>query len=221
MKRRLASPEKSDTGRCEHCGKTEPKNRLKKKPYCSTQCAKAAAKATPATTNGSTTPVNEINGDDKNGKAESLTVEPPAASPTSTTATVAATPSTPSSTSATTTTPTGSKRPNSQTNGLGSPEAKKQAVETSNGSVTAATPAVEEESFLVKWTVDEVCDYIRNHSGYGDYAEEFMMHEIDGQALLLLNENHLVQTMNIKLGPALKIMSKIEAIKNNGPPTEN
>jgi len=68
--------------------------------------------------------------------------------------------------------------------------------------------------------VEEVCDYIRNYSGYGDYADEFAMHEIDGQALLLLNENHLVATMGIKLGPALKIIAKIETIKNSAPPAE-
>lgn len=78
----------------------------------------------------------------------------------------------------------------------------------------------EQASFLVKWTVDEVCDYIRKLDGYSDYAEDFSLHEIDGQALVLLNENHLVQTMGIKLGPALKIMSKIDAIKNSGVPME-
>lgn len=69
--------------------------------------------------------------------------------------------------------------------------------------------------------MDEVCDYIRTYSGYGDYAEDFANHEIDGQALLLLNENHLVATMGIKLGPALKIIAKIEAIKNSAPPAAN
>lgn len=93
-------------------------------------------------------------------------------------------------------------------------------MESTNGGVVTAADTEDQESFLVGWSVDQVCNYIRKHSGYGDYAEEFSIHEIDGQALLLLNENHLVQTMNIKLGPALKIMSKIESIKINGPPED-
>lgn len=196
VKRRLSSPhspEKSDAAKCEHCGKSEPKTKLKKKPYCSTACSKAAK----SVTNGPSSQSIAVNGDDKKMKPEPITVEPPASSP------ISSSTSTPTSSSG--------KRPNSH-NGNG-PEAKKAAVESN-------AEAEEQVSFLVKWTVDEVCDYIRNYSGYSDYAEDFMQHEIDGQALLLLNENHLVQTMNIKLGPALKIMSKIEAIKNSGGPME-
>ncbi|EDW25190.1 GL15368, partial [Drosophila persimilis] len=37
--------------------------------------------------------------------------------------------------------------------------------------------------------------------------------EIDGQALLLLKENHLVNAMGMKLGPALKIVAKVESMK--------
>lgn len=71
----------------------------------------------------------------------------------------------------------------------------------------------EATSYVVKWSVDEVCEYVRGLAGYSDYAEDFASHEIDGQALVLLNENHLVNTMNIKLGPALKIMPQIETLK--------
>lgn len=66
---------------------------------------------------------------------------------------------------------------------------------------------------IVKWSVDEVCDYVRGLPDYRDYAEDFANHEIDGQALVLLNENHLMSTMNIKLGWALKFMSHIETLK--------
>uniref|UniRef100_A0A3B5MWS3 SAM domain-containing protein n=1 Tax=Xiphophorus couchianus TaxID=32473 RepID=A0A3B5MWS3_9TELE len=38
-----------------------------------------------------------------------------------------------------------------------------------------------------------------------ELATQFLSQEIDGQALLLLREDHLISTMNIKLGPALKI----------------
>lgn len=66
----------------------------------------------------------------------------------------------------------------------------------------------------VKSSVDEVCDYIRSLPGCSDCADAFAKHGIDGQALVLLNEDHLVKTMKIKLGPALKIMSRIETISH-------
>lgn len=63
------------------------------------------------------------------------------------------------------------------------------------------------------WTVQEVADYIQELPGCTDYAEEFRSQEIDGQALLLLKEDHLMTAMNIKLGPALKICAKINSLR--------
>ncbi|KAF9419790.1 hypothetical protein HW555_003789 [Spodoptera exigua] len=37
-----------------------------------------------------------------------------------------------------------------------------------------------------KWTVSEVCDFIRNIPGCAGYADEFLMQEVDGEALLLI-----------------------------------
>uniref|UniRef100_A0A0B7BC40 SAM domain-containing protein n=3 Tax=Arion vulgaris TaxID=1028688 RepID=A0A0B7BC40_9EUPU len=66
-----------------------------------------------------------------------------------------------------------------------------------------------------KWTVIEVYDFIQSMPGCCEYAEEFRSQEIDGQALLLLKEDHLMTAMNIKLGPALKICSKINTLKTD------
>lgn len=52
-----------------------------------------------------------------------------------------------------------------------------------------------------------------NPPGCQEIAEEFRSQEIDGQALLLLKEEHLMSAMNIKLGPALKICAKINILK--------
>jgi SAM domain (Sterile alpha motif) len=46
------------------------------------------------------------------------------------------------------------------------------------------------------------------------YADEFRRQEIDGQALMLLTEDHMMTTLNIKLGPALKICSHIRALRD-------
>lgn len=52
-------------------------------------------------------------------------------------------------------------------------------------------------------------------AGCLEIAEEFRCQEIDGQALLLLKEDHLMATMNIKLGPALKIFAQINSLKDS------
>ena len=51
-------------------------------------------------------------------------------------------------------------------------------------------------------------------SGCLEIGEEFRSQEIDGQALLLLKEDHLMGAMNIKLGPALKIYAQICLLKD-------
>lgn len=50
-------------------------------------------------------------------------------------------------------------------------------------------------------------------SGCEELAAQFLSQEIDGQALLLLREEHLISTMNIKLGPALKICASINTLR--------
>ena len=49
--------------------------------------------------------------------------------------------------------------------------------------------------------------------GCSDYVEDFQLQEIDGQALMLLKADHLMSAMAIKLGPALKICSAIDAMR--------
>ena len=65
----------------------------------------------------------------------------------------------------------------------------------------------------LKWNVGEVCDFIKALPGCAEYVEEFAAQEIDGQALMLLKADHLMSAMSIKLGPALKICSHIEQIR--------
>ncbi|KAI1882764.1 hypothetical protein AGOR_G00238290 [Albula goreensis] len=65
------------------------------------------------------------------------------------------------------------------------------------------------------WTVQEVWAFIYGLPGCQDIAEEFRSQEIDGQALLLLTEEHLMSAMNIRLGPALKICAHINSLKDS------
>ena len=65
----------------------------------------------------------------------------------------------------------------------------------------------------LKWTVQQVSDFVKNLPGCSDYVEDFLLQEIDGQALMLLKADHLMSAMSIKLGPALKICSAIDAMR--------
>lgn len=64
-----------------------------------------------------------------------------------------------------------------------------------------------------QWSVAEVCRFISSLQGCEELALQFLSQEIDGQALLLLREDHLISTMNIKLGPALKICASINSLR--------
>lgn len=141
---------------CEHCGDKVDKNKLKKKRFCSMQCARARKSgSTDTSPNASIS-----NGDEKNQVAQSPLLS------------------------------------------------EKSKADGENGDTLPT-----EEHVMLKWSVAQVCDFIKNLPGCTDYAEDFKLQEIDGQALLLLKENHLVSAMGMKLGPALKIVNKIESMR--------
>lgn len=66
---------------------------------------------------------------------------------------------------------------------------------------------------VAKWTVAEVCAFIRNIKEFSisTHAEDFENQEIDGQALLLLKEDNLVNVMQMKLGPAVKLVALVKS----------
>lgn len=147
----------TDMVACEHCGKQEMRSKLKRKRFCSLNCARASKTAS----TDSSPVISASNGDDK-------VIE---ASPSH----------------------TDKSKPDNSDNNVES-----QSIE---------------EHVMMKWSVSQVCDFIKNLPGCTDYAEDFALQEIDGQALLLLKENHLVSAMGMKLGPALKIVNKIESMR--------
>ncbi|XP_061695473.1 sterile alpha motif domain-containing protein 7 isoform X2 [Syngnathoides biaculeatus] len=59
-----------------------------------------------------------------------------------------------------------------------------------------------------KWSVNDVCNFISNIPTCSEYAQTFKDHMIDGETLPLLSEEHLLDTLGLKLGPALKIRSQ-------------
>ncbi|XP_078413978.1 sterile alpha motif domain-containing protein 11 isoform X4 [Cetorhinus maximus] len=62
---------------------------------------------------------------------------------------------------------------------------------------------------ISKWTVDDVCNFISGLSGCAEYTQVFREQAIDGETLPLLTEEHLLNTMGLKLGPALKIRAQV------------
>lgn len=46
-----------------------------------------------------------------------------------------------------------------------------------------------------------------------EYAEEFEKQEMDGHALTLLSQEHIMKDMQMQFGPGLKILSKIKELK--------
>ncbi|XP_053198055.1 polyhomeotic-like protein 2 isoform X2 [Scomber japonicus] len=92
--------------------------------------------------------------------------------------------------------------------------AARRARRASAPAVTTSTPTTTFKPAPSQWSVEEVTAFIHTLPGCSDVAEAFRLQEIDGQALLLLTEDHLMTSMNIKLGPALKICAHINALKN-------
>ena len=63
-----------------------------------------------------------------------------------------------------------------------------------------------------EWNCDQVHQFVKCVAGV-QIAQLFKSQEVDGSALTLIRDDHLVNTMQIKLGPALKIMSKFNELK--------
>ncbi|KAK7082125.1 zinc ion binding [Halocaridina rubra] len=84
-----------------------------------------------------------------------------------------------------------------------------------DGTAVPESPTKTQRVDILKWTVKDVVDFIQNLPGCREYAEDFALQEIDGQALMLLKADHLMSAMSMKLGPALKICAKIESMRGD------
>lgn len=64
-----------------------------------------------------------------------------------------------------------------------------------------------------QWSIDDVGEFL-SHLGYEAYIDKFSEHEIDGRALSLVRDHHLLMTLKLRLGPALKIIEHVNVIKS-------
>lgn len=61
--------------------------------------------------------------------------------------------------------------------------------------------------------MEDVRAFVARVPGGADVADEFVAQEVDGAALLLVRPEHLVKALSMKLGPALKIVASIDAVR--------
>ncbi|CRK94054.1 CLUMA_CG007578, isoform A [Clunio marinus] len=59
------------------------------------------------------------------------------------------------------------------------------------------------------WNVDEVCSFVESIAICAEYIKNFREQSIDGEGLMMLTEEHLINILGMKLGPALKLRSKL------------
>lgn len=81
--------------------------------------------------------------------------------------------------------------------------------------------AMNERPNVRQWTMMDVHEFIRNIPGGAEYADDFLAQEVDGLALLLIRPEHLVMALSMKLGPALKIVAGINAIRPDSEDDDN
>uniref|UniRef100_A0A1B6HPP3 SAM domain-containing protein n=5 Tax=Homalodisca TaxID=139475 RepID=A0A1B6HPP3_9HEMI len=169
LKKQALEGSKSDQDKCEACGKTDIKLKLKKgRRFCSVSCKRKLSKSGSPDKRGGLEAMDLDNNDSAVSGAESSSPSPPDAA----------------------------------------------TADTEDSSASDTTPKVNP----LKWTVSDVCEFIRALPGCTDYAEDFAIQEIDGQALMLLKEDHLMSAMAMKLGPALKICAKIDTMRGTPQP---
>ncbi|XP_037810723.1 serine-rich adhesin for platelets [Lucilia sericata] len=95
-------------------------------------------------------------------------------------------------------------------------------VASSTSATSSIAPAVTvrqcqaQSEELNSWTVDDVCAFVGSIDICAEYVKHFREQCIDGSGLPLLTEDHLVNSLGMKLGPALKLRSVL-AKKLGGP----
>ncbi|KAJ4440108.1 hypothetical protein ANN_08242 [Periplaneta americana] len=63
------------------------------------------------------------------------------------------------------------------------------------------------------WTVEQVANFVWSIPDCGHVAHHFREQQIDGEALLMMAQNDLVQHMEMKLGPAIKLYNSIVLLR--------
>lgn len=93
---------------------------------------------------------------------------------------------------------------NGNSNALGVSGTKDTTIDADGYEIPNGNPA--------DWNCEQVYRFVQQIAG-PNVAQIFKSEEVDGSALTLIKDDHLVNTMQIKLGPALKILHKFNEIR--------
>lgn len=63
---------------------------------------------------------------------------------------------------------------------------------------------------ITKWSVDRVCEFLRNLDGCAQYTKTFHEQGINGRLLPYLTTQHLTRTLGMKVGPALTFLQAVD-----------
>jgi hypothetical protein len=87
---------------------------------------------------------------------------------------------------------------------------RRPAVEAMSG--CDITQAAMLGSDVTKWAVDDVARFVEAIPGCGEYVETFRREGIDGASLVRLSDQHLVNYVHMKLGPAVNLMAALDQL---------
>jgi len=91
------------------------------------------------------------------------------------------------------------------------PPSHHEPPQTSCQSLCAISQSCSEEGRTVmNWSTEQVVEFVSSISQCQEYAQVFMSEKIDGGVLVLLTDTHL-QSLGLKLGPALKLRAALAA----------
>lgn len=65
------------------------------------------------------------------------------------------------------------------------------------------------------WTEDDVINFVSSLPNFKEHSKLFKDHSIDGESFLMLSQKDLVDILNIKLGPAIKLYNIIVLLRQN------
>uniref|UniRef100_A0A1B0CUP4 SAM domain-containing protein n=2 Tax=Lutzomyia longipalpis TaxID=7200 RepID=A0A1B0CUP4_LUTLO len=65
------------------------------------------------------------------------------------------------------------------------------------------------------WTTNEVANFLSNLPNCSHIADKFRINDIDGEAFLALTKDDLTQSLDIKLGPAIKLYNLIVKLRTD------
>ena len=65
------------------------------------------------------------------------------------------------------------------------------------------------------WSEDEVVEFVSSLPTLRDHTSVFSEHNIDGESLLMLSQQDIIDILKVKVGPAIKLYNSIVLLRHN------